>query len=459
MKNLPADPLDGITLEEFGRRLRSGRMTCESATRAYVERIALLEPKVAAFVHVAADQALEQSRAMDRLLASGTDLGPLMGVPVAVKDLFTVDNMPRPRCGSNVDISDLVGPEGEFVRRLKRAGCVILGKTCMTEFAFGLVNVAHPTPWNPVDSQVHRMPGGSSGGSAAALAAGMCAFSIGSDTGGSVRHPAAMCALFGYKTTSGTWPTDGVFPLSTTLDSIGTFTRSAQDAALVYGVLSGRPAPPHARVTGLRFGRPTQHYFDMLAPEVSKATEEALRALADAGVEIVPIDLPEAAEIDAVFGPIVTIEFLATLGPERFVAAKDMLDPIVRNRAEPLLDYRATDYVRLRRRRRELCRIAGDKMRGLDAWITPTTPDPPLPLAEHRTAEKAAAWIRRGTRNTRPGNMFDQCGVSLPIGAPGLSVGLQILCASGEDERLLSISRGVEERLGAAPRLDMSHFL
>src|SRR6185437_6623249 len=183
MKNLPADPLDAITLEEFGRRLRSGRMTCESATRAYVERIGLL--------------------------ASGTDLGPLMGVPVAIKDLFTVDGMPRPRCGSDVDISDLVPPEGEFVRRLKRAGCVILGKTRMTEFAFGLVNVAHPTPWNPVDSQVHRMPGGSSGGSAAALAAGMCAFSIGSDTGGSVRHPAAMCALFGYKATSGMWPTDG----------------------------------------------------------------------------------------------------------------------------------------------------------------------------------------------------------------------------------------------------------
>jgi len=175
-------------------------------------------------------------------------------------------------------------------------------------------------------------------------------------------------------------------------------------------------------------------------------------------VEIVPVDVPETAEIDAVFGPIVTIEFLATLGPERFVAAKEILDPVVRNRAEPLLDYRATDYVRLRRRRRELCRIAGDRMRGLDAWITPTTPDPPLPLAEHRTAEKAAAWIRRGTRNTRPGNMFDQCGVSLPIGAPGLPVGLQILCASGDDERLLSISRGVEERLGVAARVDMSDF-
>src|SRR6185437_2372159 len=316
MKSLPADPLEAITLEEFGRRLRGGGISVESATRAYLERIALLE--------------------------AGTDLGPLMGVPVAVKDLLTVDGMPRPRCGSDVDISDLVEPEGGFVRRLKRAGCVILGKTRMTEFAFGLVNVKHATPWNPVDSKVHRMPGGSSGGSAAALAAGMCAFSIGSDTGGSVRHPAAMCRLFGYKSTYGMWPVDGTFPLSASLDSIGTFTRSAQDAALVYAALCSRPEPPRRALRGLRLGRPQRHYFEELAPDVSKATEEALAKLGEAGVEIVPIEVPETAEIDAVFGPVVTLELLAFLGRDRFLAAKDILDPIVWNRTVPLLDYRAT---------------------------------------------------------------------------------------------------------------------
>ncbi|HET9577459.1 MAG TPA: amidase [Usitatibacter sp.] len=459
MKSLPADPLDGITLAEFGRRLRAGSISSESAARAYLERIALLEPKICAFVHVATETAIGQARAMDRLLASGTDLGPLMGVPVAIKDLFTVDGMPRPRCGSSVDISDIVEGEGEFVRRVKRAGCVILGKTRMTEFAAGLVNVKHLTPWNPVDAKVHRMPGGSSGGSAAALAAGMCAFSIGSDTGGSVRHPAAMCGLVGYKSTYGWWPTDGAVPLSTTLDSIGTFTRSAADAALVYAVLSARPVPPRRGVKGLRLGRPDRHYFEELAPDVSEATEEALRALANAGVEIVPMDVPETAEIDAVFGPVVTVELLALLGRERFLAAKDILDPIVWNRAEPLLDYRATDYVRARRRLEALVRIARERMRGLDGWVTATTPDTAVPLEEHRTPEKAAAWIRRGTRNTRPGNMFGQCAVSLPIAGADLPVGLQIVCAPGEDERLLSISQGVEERLGVAARADMSRFL
>jgi aspartyl-tRNA(Asn)/glutamyl-tRNA(Gln) amidotransferase subunit A len=336
---------------------------------------------------------------------------------------------------------------------------VILGKTRMTEFAFGLVNVDHPTPWNPVDAKVHRMPGGSSGGSAAALAAGMCAFSIGSDTGGSVRHPAAMCALFGYKSTYGLWPTGGTFPLSPTLDSIGTFTRSAADAALVYAVLSARPVPARRGLKGLRLGRPDRHYFEELAPDVSRATEQALRALVDAGAEIVPVDVPETAEIDTVFGPLVSVELLAFLGRERFVGAKGILDPIVWNRAEPLLDYRATDYLRARRRQQELCRIASERMRGLDGWVTATTPDTPVPLEEHRTAQKAAAWIRRGTRNTRPGNMFGQCGVSLPIAGADLPVGLQIVCAPGEDERLLSISRGVEERLGLPARADMSRFL
>src|SRR5262249_37326030 len=156
------------------------------------------------------------ARGVDRLLASGTDLGPLMGVPVTVKDLFTVEGMGRPKLGSALDVDDLVEPEGAFIRRLKRAGCIILGTTRMTEFAFGLVNLPEPPPWNPCDLQVHRMPGGSSSGAAAALAAGMCALSVGSDTGGSVRHPAAMCGLVGLKTTVGMWPTDGVFPMSTT---------------------------------------------------------------------------------------------------------------------------------------------------------------------------------------------------------------------------------------------------
>ena len=166
MNDLAADPLAGSSLAQFGARLRRGEITSESATGFYLARIAALDPGLEAFTHVASEQALETARGVDRLLAGGVDLGPLMGVPVAVKDLYTVAGMPPSRVGSRLDVSDLVEPEGTFIRKLKRAGCVILGKTRMTEFAFGLVNLNQKPPRNPWDAKVHRMPGGSSSGSA-----------------------------------------------------------------------------------------------------------------------------------------------------------------------------------------------------------------------------------------------------------------------------------------------------
>jgi aspartyl-tRNA(Asn)/glutamyl-tRNA(Gln) amidotransferase subunit A len=456
---LPADPVAAIGIAAYGAELRGGSMTAEATTRAYLERIALLDGRLQAFVHVAAEQALEQARAMDRLLASGTDLGPLMGVPVAVKDLFSVSGMPASRCGSRVDLSDIVEPEGEFVRRLKRAGCVLLGKTRMTEFAFGLVNLSHPTPWNPCESMTHLLPGGSSSGSAVAMAAGLCAFSIGTDTGGSVRQPAALCGIFGHKTTAGLWPTDGVFPLSTTLDSIGYFARSARDGALIFSALSDRPAPAPRHARGLRLGKPVNHYFDDLGREVAAATERALEQLEKSGVEIVPIDVSEAAEVGGVFLPLVSVELIATIGAERFRSLKGLLDPIVWNRAEPVLEYLASDYVLRRRRQQALCAIAIERMRGLDGWITPTTPDVPLPRAGLETLEQAAAWTARGTHNTRPGNMFGQCGASIPISGAALPVGLQVMCRPGDDEALVSICQGLERALGSPPQNDMSAFL
>ncbi|MDO8595384.1 MAG: amidase, partial [Sulfuricaulis sp.] len=268
MTKLPPDPLDGCSIAEFGIRLRRGDITCEAATRSYLARIECLESKLNAFTHVADEQALHDARAIDGLLAGGVDLGPLMGVAVAVKDLFTVDGMPLPTVGSKLDVSDLIEPEGTFVKRLKRAGCVILGKTRMTEFAFGLVNLIHRPPWNPWDAALHRMPGGSSSGSAVALAAGLCALSVGSDTGGSVRQPAALCGVFGFKATAGVWPLDGVFPLSSTFDSIGFFAHSAEDAAVAFAALTGAALPGVHPPQGVRLGQPANHYFEGLSAEV-----------------------------------------------------------------------------------------------------------------------------------------------------------------------------------------------
>ncbi len=199
MMTLPADPLIDGGLGTFARRFRAGEITSEEATRAYLTRIEALDPRLNAMEHVAAELSLETARAMDKLNAANTDLGPLMGVPITVKDLLTVQGMPL-TAGSNIDISDLADPqEGPFIKALKRSGCVILGKTKMVEFSLGItgVSAARGTPRNPWDMETQRLPGGSSSGAAVAAAAGLCAFAVGSDTGGSVRLPAALCGLFG----------------------------------------------------------------------------------------------------------------------------------------------------------------------------------------------------------------------------------------------------------------------
>ena len=214
MANIPPDPLDDGGIACFADEFRTRRTSSESVTAAYLARIEALDARLGAYEHVARDRALAQARALDALLAAGTDLGPLMGVPVAIKDLIAVTGMPT-TAGSNVDVEDLIGSEGPFVSTLKRAGCVILGKTKTVEFAMGGsgVNLVRGTPWNPWDATTHRIPGGSSSGSAVAAAAGLCAFAIGSDTGGSVRIP-AFSGTFALKTTKGLWPTENVSSLA-----------------------------------------------------------------------------------------------------------------------------------------------------------------------------------------------------------------------------------------------------
>lgn len=237
---MPRDPIAGLGIAGFAKALRQGKATSEQAVLDYLARIEVLDPLLQAYEQVDAERALATARAMDSLLTNGVDLGPLMGVPVSVKDLFIIDGI-IPHVGSNLPIQEKLGrEEGPFIRALKMSGCIILGTTRMVEFALGITgnSTSRGTPWNPWDDQHHRLPGGSSSGAGVALAAGLCALSIGSDTGGSVRVPAAMCGLFGLKTTAGLWPNNGVFPLEPNTDTIGLLTRSACDAALAFETLN-----------------------------------------------------------------------------------------------------------------------------------------------------------------------------------------------------------------------------
>lgn len=454
----PWRPEDFIDLPDLGRRFRSGLTSCEEVTAAYLSRIDALDVRLGAFTHVARESAMETARAADRMLAAGTDLGPLMGVPVAIKDLYSVTGMPT-TAGSNVDVHDLVAPEGPFIGMLKRAGCVILGKTRTTEFAAGSINLIHRSPWNPWDARTQRMTGGSSSGSAVALAADLCAFSVGSDTGGSVRQPAALCGLFGYKSTFGTWPLDGIFPLAPTLDSIGFFTKSAADGALVLRTLTGNPDLRPAYLRGLRLGKPANRFFDGLQPEVAERMDHAMDSLRQAGAEIVPIEIPEVAGSDETFGRLVPAELLAFLGRERFAANVDAFDPVVRARVSPALELRATEYIDLLRRHQAAVAAARARVAGIDAWISPTSPVLPIPVNDCKTVEAVVAWNRGSLRNTQPVNYLGQCAVSMPIhGDAKLPVGFQLACAPGMDSKLMSMAIAVEDALGRGRRPDASEW-
>lgn len=438
----------GGGLERYASGLRDGSFTIEAATEACCRRIAATNGKLQSFVHVAEAAAMETARALDRLLASGTDLGPLMGVPVGVKDLLATDDMPT-RLGSRVDLAHTLGEEGSFMRRLRRAGCVVLGKTRTTEFAMGGFNLTHPAAWNPRSPDVHMTPGGSSAGSAVAVASGQCPLAIGGDTGGSVREPAALCGVVGLKASRDRWELDGIFSFSPTFDSLGIFTADVADAAFAYGALQDEHVPA-MRVDELRLGRPELEHFVELDADVAAAYDRAVAALERRGAEIVPVPLPDAADVDAI-SRVVAIELIGRLGREWLQGARELIDPVPMARLEAVMD--AAEYVDLMHRRRRLVDAAATSMRenGLSGWLLPTAPHTATPVAELKTVDDVARWNGRAYRITRLANLLEQVAISIPgpVAAGALPVGLQLSTGSGRETQLLAMAAAVEGAVSA----------
>ncbi len=443
-QGLAADPLQGLSLREFGTRLRRGELSAEAVTRAYCDRIMLRDPKMGAFVTVATQEAIAAARDLDALLWSGKDLGPLMGVPIAVKEIFAIDGFPY-GAGTQLDLTATKPSQGPFIQSLKDAGCIILGTTRTTEFAAATINLEKPMPWNPADETVKRVCGGSSHGSAAALAAGLCAFSVGSDTGGSVRLPAALCGVFGFKSTAGVWPTEGVFSLSPTLDSVGVFTRCADDAALIFSTLARQPYEQEPDIRGLRFGIPHSYFYDDLDEPVRRAVDSALERLRHAGAALVEVQTSDVAAAMPTFGKLLFGEFVAGFGKDRLKAHQSSIDPVPWARIQVGFDTNTKRQLAARTAQKAAVAAAREKMADVDALLYPTAPLVPCPVREVSTLDSALAWNLRSGRLTRPANFFGQCGTSLPVQAPGeLPVGLQVICTPGADGRLLAISHALE---------------
>jgi aspartyl-tRNA(Asn)/glutamyl-tRNA(Gln) amidotransferase subunit A len=400
---------------------------------------------------VYADAARAAADAADARAVRGMSLGPLDGVIVSIKDLFDVAGEPT-RAGSKI-LAEEAAPavsDAVVVRRLRAAGAVIAAKTNMSEFAYsGLgANPHFGTPGNPRDRK--RVPGGSSAGAPVAVADGMCDIAIGTDTGGSVRIPAALCGLVGFKPSRQRVPTDGAFPLSKTLDSIGPICKSVEDCAKSDAIMAGErfvPLEPIA-LAGLRFGIAEGLPLDRLDETVSAAFASAIKRLDGAGVHITCETIPLFDEMVAVN------DRGGVVPPEACVIHRDRLrrraadfDPNVRVRIERGCAIAAADYDGMMRDRARLVRAMDARLSEMDVLVMPTTAIVAPAIAEVVDPAVFAARNAAVLRNTSIINFFDLCAISLPLPAE-LPVGLMAVVRNGQDRRLLQIAAAIAPLFG-----------
>jgi aspartyl-tRNA(Asn)/glutamyl-tRNA(Gln) amidotransferase subunit A len=401
---------------------------------------------------VYADAARAAADAAGIRAKQGISLGPLDGAIVTIKDLFDVAGEPT-RAGSKI-LADAppATADAPVVRRLRAAGAVIVAKTNMSEFAFTIVgmNPHYGTPGNPADRA--RIPGGSSSGAAVAVADGMCEIAIGSDTGGSVRVPAALCGIVGFKPSQSRVPTEGVFPLSFSLDSIGPLARTVEDCAKADAVMAGEDYTPlkPAAVAGLRLGVPQGMLLTEWDNTVGTRFGAARKKLADAGARITDEPVPLLDRMMAVNGKgsFPAIEAYA-IHREHLAKRPGDFDPNVRVRIERGGKSIAADYVDMMRERNRLVAAMDAQIAHLDALVMPTTAMVAPTIAEMQDTNTFGVKNLLLLRNTATWNFFDACAISIPIPGSGLPVGLMLVGRNGHDRRLFEIAAGIE-RLFAA---------
>ena len=454
-----ADDLPWQTLTELARRMAHGDVSSRDLVTACLANIDARNAKLHAFVDVWRDDALTEADTLDSERRSGRLRGPLHGLPVALKDLLHVAGR-QTTAGSKSWVGRISDHTATAVTRLIEAGMIPLGKTHMVEFAFGGWGRNEPmgAPWNPWDLHLHRVAGGSSSGSAVAVAAGLAPAAIGSDTGGSIRIPSALCGLTGLKPTYGLVSLYGAVPLSTTLDSIGPLARTADDAALLVAAMAGADANDPATLAapavdfaaaladdrGLRDMRITalapDRFPASIEPDIVRATSDALAVLRDLGATVttdeVPLDFDQLARAN---GQIIAAEAWALHRAYIEDEALDV-DPWVRRRVIAGKSISAAQYREVIEQRQLAMNAFADWMRERDALVTPTLPIAATPLADVDEATTPLATF------TRAANYLGACALSLPAGfsSTGLPIGVQLLGAPFADATLVRIGRAFQ---------------
>ena len=466
---LPNDPLFDSSIEEIGKKFRDGSLTCVELTSIYYRRINFLNPNLNAYIYLNENNALSWAEGIDKLFSNGVDLGPLMGIPIAIKDICSVNGMPTTN-GSNIISDDITGPEGSLVKRLKSLGCIILGKTHTVEFALGAtgLNKYKGTPRNPWDENIHRMPGGSSSGSAVAVASGLAAFAIGTDTGGSVRIPASLNGVVGLKTTKNRWSTDGIFPLSPTLDTPGPIARNVKDTKLIFNIFNGKSdyTLKPIKIKNMSFGKLKEPFTTNLDPQVMEAYENICAELKKLGAKIEEIIIPEANEKASLFPRIVGSEIISAFGIDRFKKNVDRMDPVTGNRAKLGLNVSSIEYISAKQRVSELEVIVNRHFMKYDALLSPTTVMQALDVNKAEIGKELHERSLLASANTQPVNIFGICAITYPIqkfatnqNQDILPIGLQIICNKNEDEKVVEIALSLEKHFGEPKLPNMNKFL
>ncbi|MBK1695899.1 amidase [Rhodovibrio salinarum] len=428
-----------------------------SASDLAEQAIAAHDPALNAYAAWTPETTRAQAAAADAARQAGATTGPLMGVPVSLKDIYAAAGW-RTYAGSPKALpAEPWERDGPLVAKLRRQLATITGKTNTVEFAFsGLGTNPHwGTPRNPWNRA--RVAGGSSSGAAVSVREGSALLALGTDTAGSIRVPAAMNGLAGLKMGAGQWPTEGIVPLSHLLDTPGLIARTAQDLAIGYGALNGDApgAAPMARpdLTGVRLCVPAQVVWDDTAPGIAEAVESALRELEAAGAKLLRRDVPEVLAAVEVFrttnlaGP----DLYRLLSTE-LTGWLDTVDPSIRQRLDKATDVPAWQWLAARARVAELSRAAAERLRDCDALVAPTVALTPPEIDAVQAPDAFARANGFALRNTAVGNYLTMAGVTLPAGldAAGMPVGLQLLGQPGGEAGLLALAQTVERVLGTS---------
>jgi aspartyl-tRNA(Asn)/glutamyl-tRNA(Gln) amidotransferase subunit A len=443
-----------MTIAEVGPRVASGAVKSEKLTEDCLSAIERLNPKLNAFITVTAEEALTQARAADKAIAAGRYAGPLHGIPISLKDLVDQKGWPT-TAGSLVRKDHLAAEDATVTRRLRAAGAVFVGKTNLHEFAFGTTteDSGFGLARNPIDPS--RSPGGSSGGSAIAIAAGMSLGTVGTDTGGSIRIPAAACGVVGLKPEWGRISARGVVPLSRQLDHVGPLAKSVSDAWILYNAMQpaaarAKEAPKASAIKGLRLGVPAGYLFDRLDADVERGVLAAIEKLRKKGAVVTEVPLPHAHDIAAVYLHLVLGD-AAEYHARTLLSRPEDYTPNVRLRLEMARYVLAEDYIRALRGKAVIAGDVDRALAGVDALILPSLAIPAPPIGASTMPVKGGPEPVRALmlRCTQPFNLSGHPAISLPCGTTpaGLPIGLQLVGHKGGTPELVQAALGVEGTL------------